>query len=376
MKNRWKIGLTWLAVALGTASCRPVATAATATESDSTAYAAGFTVRHADSCTLVDIVDPWDTTRLLQRYVLVDRSAPLPDSLPEGTLVRVPLQRVVVYSAVHCGMLEELGVADRIAGVCESRYIDLSFVREGIERGNDRRSGRGLVARSGADDRALARCAARLSVREYGLRPGREVGYSCCSSWPTIWRRSRWAGVEWIRLLGLFFGRETEAEKLFRATESAYDSLRALAENVSERPTVISERKYGAVWYVAGGRSYMARLFRDAGADYLWADDPSAGSIPLSFEEVFEKGGAADYWLIKYNSAEPLTYDGLRRDYEPYRRFAAFENGRVYACHLGQSSYFEETPIHPDRLLRDLIGVFHPELLPGYELRYFKPLEP
>lgn len=111
-----------------------VATAATATESDSTAYAAGFTVRHADSCTLVDIVDPWDTTRLLQRYVLVDRSAPLPDSLPEGTLVRVPLQRVVVYSAVHCGMLEELGVADRIAGVCESRYIDLSFVREGIER--------------------------------------------------------------------------------------------------------------------------------------------------------------------------------------------------------------------------------------------------
>ena len=39
------------------------------------------------------------------------------------------------YSAVHCGMLEELGVADRIAGVCESRYIDLSFVREWIERG-------------------------------------------------------------------------------------------------------------------------------------------------------------------------------------------------------------------------------------------------
>ena len=79
----------------------------------------------------------------------------------------------------------------------------------------------------------------------------------------------------------------------------------------------------------------MARLFRDAGADYLWSDEPSAGSIPLSFEEVFEKGGAADYWLIKYNSAEPLTYDGLRRDYEPYRRFAAFENGRVYACHWG-----------------------------------------
>lgn len=136
MKNRWKIGRTWLAVAAGTASCRPVSYGCYGRQNRfSPAYAARLTVRHADSCTLVDIVDPWDTTRLLQRYVLVDRSAPLPDSLPEGTLVRVPLQRVVVYSAVHCGMLEELGVADRIAGVCESRYIDLSFVREGIERG-------------------------------------------------------------------------------------------------------------------------------------------------------------------------------------------------------------------------------------------------
>ena len=375
MKNRWKIGLTWLAVALGTASCRPVATAATATESDSTAYAAGFTVRHADSCTLVDIVDPWDTTRLLQRYVLVDRSAPLPDSLPEGTLVRVPLQRVVVYSAVHCGMLEELGVADRIAGVCESRYIDLSFVREGIERGT-------IADLGEASSPDLERMIA-LSPDALLVSPFENTGYGRVekSGIPLLeladyMEAEPMGRVEWIRLLGLFFGRETEAEKLFRATESAYDSLRALAENVSERPTVISERKYGAVWYVAGGRSYMARLFRGAGADYLWADDPSAGSIPLSFEEVFEKGGAADYWLIKYNSAEPLTYDGLRRDYEPYRRFAAFENGRVYACHLGQSSYFEETPIHPDRLLRDLIGVFHPELLPGYELRYFKPLEP
>ena len=375
MRNLWKIGLTWLAVALWTASCRSVAPAAAAAEPDSTVYAAGFTVRHADSCTLVDIVDPWDTTRLLQRYVLVDRSAPLPDSLPEGTLVRVPLQRVVVYSVVHCGMMEELGVADRIAGVCESRYIDLPFVREGIERGT-------IADLGEASSPDLERMIA-LSPDALLVSPFENTGYGRVekSGIPLLeladyMEADPLGRAEWIRLLGVFFGREVEAEKLFRATESAYNSLRTLAESVSARPTVISERKYGAVWYVAGGRSYMARLFRDAGADYVWADDPSTGSVPLSFEEVFEKGGPADYWLIKYNSAEPLTYDGLRRDYEPYRRFAAFENRRVYACHSGQTPYYEETPIHPDRLLRDLIGVFHPELLPGYELRYFKPLEP
>ena len=206
MKNRWKIGLTWLAVALGTASCRPVATAATATESDSTAYAAGFTVRHADSCTLVDIVDPWDTTRLLQRYVLVDRSAPLPDSLPEGTLVRVPLQRVVVYSAVHCGMLEELGVADRIAGVCESRYIDLSFVREGIERGT-------IADLGEASSPDLERMIA-LSPDALLVSPFENTGYGRVekSGIPLLeladyMEAEPMGRVEWIRLLGLFFGR-------------------------------------------------------------------------------------------------------------------------------------------------------------------------
>lgn len=77
--------------------------------------------------------------------------------------------------------LRHVGGAGRSRPDCRRVRVALyrPLVRpRGDRAGNDRRSGRGLVARSGADDRALARCAARLSVREYGLRPGREVGYS------------------------------------------------------------------------------------------------------------------------------------------------------------------------------------------------------
>ena len=79
-------------------------------------YARHYRVEHFRDYTLVDVLSPWDSLRLLRRYVLVDRERPLPVGLPEGNIVRTPLQRVVVYSAVHCGMLDELGVGDRIVG--------------------------------------------------------------------------------------------------------------------------------------------------------------------------------------------------------------------------------------------------------------------
>ena len=74
-------------------------------------HARHYRVEHFRDYTLVDVLSPWDSLRLLRRYVLVDRERPLPVGLPEGNIVRTPLQRVVVYSAVHCGMLDELGWA-------------------------------------------------------------------------------------------------------------------------------------------------------------------------------------------------------------------------------------------------------------------------
>ena len=37
--------------------------------------------------------------------------------------------------------------------------------------------------------------------------------------------------------------------------------------------------------------------------------------------------------------------------------------------------YFEEAPFRPDFLLKDLIKIFHPEILPNYQTRYFFPMK-
>lgn len=75
-----------------------------------------------------------------------------------------------------------------------------------------------------------------------------------------------------------------------------------------KRPTVISEKKYGASWFMPAGESYMANLFRDAGADYLFKNLSGSGSKPLAFETVLNEAIHADRWLMKYNLSEEMSY--------------------------------------------------------------------
>ena len=99
-----------------------------------------------------------------------------------------------------------------------------------------------------------------------------------------------------------------------------------------------------------------------------------SGSVPLAFETVFDKGQNADFWLIKYNQAIDKTYKELEQDYAPYTGFRAFKERNIYGCNTGKVDFYEDSPFHPDRLLKDLIKIFHPTLLEGYELKYFTKL--
>jgi iron complex transport system substrate-binding protein len=181
--------------------------------------------------------------------------------------------------------------------------------------------------------------------------------------------------AEWIKFLGLLTGQQERADSLFRETESNYLKVRALVEGVTSRPTLMTGKKYGSPWYVPSGESYMARIYKDAGADYLFSYLPGTGGSPMSFETVLDKAIHADIWLIHYNQEEEMTYDMLESDYDSYSQFDAFRDRHIYGCNTNYSLYYEEVPTHPDYLLTELIALFHPHLLPQHEFRYFSPLK-
>ena len=68
----------------------------------------------------------------------------LPADLPEGTLVRTPLSKAVVYSSVHCGLLNQIGALKSIGGVCDLKYIKLQEVQDGCRTGSITDVGNGM----------------------------------------------------------------------------------------------------------------------------------------------------------------------------------------------------------------------------------------
>lgn len=340
-------------------------------------------VRHARLFTWVDYKDyqvatlrnPWDTLHVLHTYILVPRDKELPSMLPQGTVVRTPLQRSLVYSAVHCSLLQELGVGSSIAGVCDLKYICLDSIHSAVRAGR-------IVDCGDAMQPDLERVidlspdAVLLSPFEnsggYGKIEKLNIPLIECADYMETSALGR---AEWMRLYGRLFGVAAEADSLFQEVEQRYGELCHRASLSSVRLSVFSERKSGSAWYMPGGGSTLAGLYRDACADYPFDYTPQNGSVPLAFETVFDKAGEADVWLIKYNSPKDLTYDDLRAEYAGYARFKAFRKHTIYGCNTAYIPYYEETPFHPERLLEDFIQMFHPELGGFGGLHYFRKLE-
>ena len=345
-----------------------------AEEAISLRYAENLSLSATEDYTIARLRNPWDTTRILHTYVLVDKEKSLPADLPEGTLVRTPLSKAVVYSSVHCGLLNQIGALKSIGGVCDLKYIKLQEVQDGCRTGSITDVGNGM----NPDIEKIIDLhpdAIMLSPFEnsggYGRVEKLNIPIIECADYMETSALGR---AEWMRLYGLLFGQAQKADSLFAEVEKNYNELKALVAPLSSAPSVISELKNGSAWYVPGGKSTSARIYADAGANYVFADNEHSGAVPLAFETVFDKGQNADFWLIKYNQAIDKTYKELEQDYAPYTGFRAFKERNIYGCNTGKVDFYEDSPFHPDRLLKDLIKIFHPTLLEGYELKYFTKL--
>ena len=337
-------------------------------------YAENLTLVKGEGYTEARLRNPWDTTALLHTYILVEKDKPLPNRLPEGTLVRTPLSNALVYTAVHCNLIQELGAVESIGGICELQYIKVPEIIEGCRNGSIVNAGEG----TNPDMEKIIDLhpdALLLSPYEnsggHGQVEKLKIPIIECADYMET---SALGSAEWIRFYGLLFHQSAKADSIFAIVEKNYNELKALAISQPTQPKVMCELKSGSAWYVPGGNSTTGKLYNDAGGDYLFDHYPNSGAVPLSFETVFDKAQDADVWLMKYNQPTDKTLSGIRKDYSPYAQFKAFKDGQVYGCNTNYAAYYEDFPFHPDKVLMDLIKIFHPSLLPEYELKYFSKL--
>lgn len=269
-----------------------------------------------------------------------------------------PYSRVIVTTTVHTALFRELGAGDAIVDTCE------------IDDGNP------------DIERIISMNPDAIFLSPYegqNFEKIRRLGIPIVEM-PDYLESTPLGRAAWMKHYGKLLGKEREADSLYAAVENAYYALRdsvreRLKNSTTPKPRVFTETKISSTWYVATGDSYIASLVADAGGDYVFKDVEGKGSKPFNPEVVFDKAQDADIWMFKYGASRDKTMTELAADWTNNSNFRAFQKGMVFGCNLSKTRYFEETPFHPERLLRDYINIISPGTLKDTSLRYYKKLQ-
>jgi iron complex transport system substrate-binding protein len=341
-------------------------------------YAKGLEIYKQQGFSIVKITNPWPNSKERFTYILQEKNGIIPDSLKQFTVIPIPIQSIVVTSTTHIPALELLGVENTLVGFPDTDYISSVKTRKLIDAGKVREVGTNEILNTEV---------------LMDLKPDVIIGFGLNNSNPTLdnlqksglkvmlngdWTEQSPLGkAEWIKFFGALYGLDSKANTLFSKIEKEYNSTLALAKKATTKPTVLSGAMYQKIWYVPQGESWVSLFLKDARSNYLWSNTKGTGSLVIPFEVILEKSKDADFWIA------PGDYSSLKQmsDSNPhYSQFDSFKNKKVYSYAVNKGAkggiiYFEWSPTRPDWVLKDLIKIFHPELLPHYKLFFFTKLE-
>jgi len=342
--------------------------------------ATGWKIEYFNHYKIITVLNPWRDADVQFRYALLQCGTPPPDLKDNTLLIEIPVQRVVAMSTTQLPHLDELGLLDRLVGVDSFLYINNETVRQKIAAGE--------LVEIGSGGQVNVEQALDLNpdlIMTYGVgNPEFDAHPKLLEAGLKVVLNSEYmestplGRAEWIKFTAAFFNQEMAANKAYAAIANRYREIAAKAREVANKPTVLANAPFRGTWYMPGGKSYVAQLLADAGATYLWADDTSSGSQPLSFEEVFERAQNADFWL---NPGSAKSLSELQQIDERFSQFTAFQKGNVFNNNKrlnenGGNDYWETGVTNPHLILADLIKILHPELLPDHELFFYQQLAP
>ena len=386
MKTRWidntLCGIMMLCVCVLTSCRQGSAGRASRVGADSIGgmsldYAKGFSVKTLESgVRLVDVADPQqdeDKMPVSYHFALVEKGSQA--DVPEGyTRVEVPVERTIVMTMLQLSNFTALEAHDVVKGITGTKNLYDKDIRKRVEDGRMVK-----IGMEGNFDTELI-LAAQPEV--IFISPFKRGGYDAIQETgitlvPHLgYKEAHPLGqAEWVKYVGLFIGKEKEADSLFEGIKQRYLTLAERVAATDERPTVFSGEMHGGNWFAVGGKNHLAQMFRDAGADYILKDD-NTGGVPIEYEQMYALAAHADYWRILNSYPGDFSYEALKASEPRNELFKAFKQKHVIYCNMKQTPYYESSPVRPDVVLADLVAIFHPELMGAdYQPQYYQLLK-
>lgn len=339
-------------------------------------YASGFKILGAENfaSTLIQISNPWQGAKDVKMSYFISRNSELPLAGFTGPVIPAGAKRIVCMSSSYIAMLDALGEVDRIAGVSGIDYIANPYI----------------VAHKDSIPDMGAEMNYELLL---GLKPDVVLLYGIADAQTAVTEKLKELAIpylymgeyleesplgkaEWMIVLSELTDTREKGIERFREIPERYQALKALTKSVEQRPTVMFNTPWNDSWVMPSTQSYMAQLIDDAGADYIYKENTSNSSTPIGLETAYGLIQKADYWI---NVGSATTLDELKTVNPKFADAKAVREKTVYNNNLrltptGGNDYWESAVVRPDVVLRDLIRIFHPELVSD-SLYYYRHLK-
>lgn len=331
-------------------------------------YATGFEILGSEhhKSTLIRVQNPWQGVEgFEERMLFIAREGEEPPQGYTGPVLREEAERVVCLSSSYVAMLDCLKATERVVGVSGINFIhNPSILERRHEIGDVGYEGELnyelLVALDA--DLVLLYGVSGPSTMESKLRE-LEIAYLYMGEYV---EQHPLGKAEWMVLIGECIGERTKAEEYFATIPPQYEQWREVAAATTTRPRVMVNTPYGDSWFMPWKSSYSAHLIADAGAEYLYGEkNTSNASQRIDTEEATLLMAQADHW-IDVTGIE--NHEELQRRYPHFRNLRCVQQGEVYnndrrRSPAGGNDYWESGVVNPHLVLRDLVKIFHPELV-------------
>lgn len=329
-----------------------------------------------------------------------------------------PLGRLIVTSTSYIGFLDAVGADSVIVGVSGGEYVCDSSVTADLSNGTvvD-------IGYDASPDYEKIMALKPDLLLTYSVSPVKSQFFSKLESLGIKTfivnehlERHPLARAAYIRLFGALTGNMAAADSVLKVVSENYISLRDSVQgglgandayasdkgelnagdekqgsggtegNTPKTRKILVNIPYKDQWFIPGQESYLTTLFKDAGGEILGAKAGSSVSGQISVETAYSLSKEADLWmnvgwcqtLEQLLSVNPLFEDFLRNI---QRNASAIGYSGTKGCATnscdtsasvvwndnnrlnpnGGNDFWESGVVHPDLLLRDLIGIFRGE---------------
>ncbi|PHR36736.1 MAG: hypothetical protein COA38_01560 [Fluviicola sp.] len=327
-------------------------------------FAENFHVRAVKGGYELELLDP-NSHEVESTYTLT-----FDHSKKGDKVIHLPVEHIAALSQTSVGMLSKLNALETITGISKIDYVYSPEIKKRFKAGEISEFG----DETSAPIEKIVKSNTKLIIysgfgSEFdGKGKLKKLGIQSIPNYE--WRETHPLGrAEWIKFLGILIDKPTEANAIFEEIKSNYEDLRWKTRDLDDFPKVISGNFYSDQWTAPAGNSYMAILFQDAGAEYMYKSSNGTGSVFLPIEKVVFENRKTDYWLNPGVSSKAIL-----SEMNPKAQFiGAYDHG-IYCYSHEMNKFWEMSAIEPDFLLADFIHIFHPEFEPNSELHFYKVL--